>query len=143
MDPLFLSNLALVAWIGLIGAISPGPDFVIVTKNSLTASRAAGLYTAIEVSLGVLLHLAYCLIGIQFALAESILLFNGIKYGGAAYLVYFLCASSSFKDKDFIQTKQELAPLKALWIGFLTNALNPKAILFFLSIFSQRSRHIQ
>ena len=144
MEPLsFFSGFALIGLIALLGAMSPGPDFVIVSKNSLLYSRKAGLYTAIGVALGVLFHVAVCLLGLGFFIAESPLLFNFIKYGGASYLI-FIGLKSLFKKKSlkssltYLQDeKGDLSAKAALKSGFLTNVLNPKAILFFLSVFSQ------
>lgn len=139
----FSSSLA-VALVSLLAAISPGPDFVIVLKNSLTHSRRAGLATALGVSLALLVHLTYTLIGIGVVIAESPLLYLLIKYLGVAYLFYIGLASlrSSFKgapalDVSYSKSAQQLASGKALAQGFFTNVLNPKAAIFFISLFSQ------
>lgn len=142
MDSSAVNALTFMALVAFLGAISPGPDFVIVTKNSLKFSRRAGLFTALGVSLAVLIHITYCLLGIGIFIAESILLFNFIKYSGAAYLIFMGIKALSAKQThglalDYEREKQDISPLKALKAGFLTNALNPKATLFFLSVFSQ------
>lgn len=143
MESTVLSNFAIIGLVSLLAAISPGPDFVIVSKNSLAYSRKSGLYTALGVSLGIFLHIAYCLIGIGYAISESNLLFNCVKYAGAAYLIYIGIKSLSAVGSipmDALSPErsiQSIPDLKAIQIGFLTNALNPKATLFFLSVFSQ------
>lgn len=142
MEQTFLSSFLIITLVGILGAISPGPDFVIVTKNSLMFSKRAGLYTALGVALAVSIHIAYCLIGIGFFIAESPFLFNMIKYSGAAYLIYIgiqgiWSTPTIGVNLDIAAKNQDLPPLKALQTGFLTNALNPKATLFFLSVFSQ------
>ncbi len=77
-----------VATITILAVISPGADFAMVTRNSMVLSRRAGLLTAVGISLGVLVHVAYSMAGIGLLISRSILLFNALKLAGAAYLVY-------------------------------------------------------
>lgn len=142
METSSFSGILMIAAIAIVGAVSPGPDFVMVTKNSLTYSRRTGLYTAFGVSLGVLFHITYCILGIGFFIADSPFLFNCIKYAGAAYLVFLglksiFAKQSSPSKLNFLVAKEDLTPFQAAKMGFFTNALNPKATLYFLSIFSQ------
>lgn len=121
--------------------MSPGPDFAVVTKNSLFGSRTVGLFTAIGVGLGIFLHVAYSLVGIGVIISQSILVFSIIKYIGAAYLLYLgyqlLRAKKETKEEVQTENKFTMSPVAALREGFFTNALNPKATLFFLSVFTQ------
>lgn len=138
----------LINWILLIGIFSialasPGPDFVIAVRNSISFSRLAGIFTAIGFALGIAVHVSYTLFGLATIIAQSVLLFNIIKYAGAAYLLYIgiQCLLSKGFDpkKTNINKKRKgnIKPIACLWSGFLTNLLNPKATLFFLAIFSQ------
>lgn len=136
------SGFVTIAVVAILGAMSPGPNIVVVTKNSLTYSRKTGIYTAFGVSLGVFVHIAYCLISLSFFIAQSALLFNTIKYVGAAYLIYLgvkslLIKRSISANGIEIVPENDLNALKALKMGFFTNVLNPQATLFFISIFSQ------
>jgi len=131
-----------IAVISILGAMSPGPDFIVVTKNSMSGSRSIGLYTAIGVGLGILSHVAYSLIGIGFVISQSILLFTVIKYLGAVYLFYlayqlFKMKKNGNSEAAKIESSHRLTKWQALKEGFFTNSLNPKATLFFLSIFTQ------
>jgi RhtB (resistance to homoserine/threonine) family protein len=135
--PLILS----VALIHFLAVASPGPDFIMVMRNSLVYSRKSGVYTAIGLGLGILVHVTLALAGIAFIISQSILLFNVIKLLGAGYLIYIgiksLRASShSSRNQELQQEKVDLTKLKAIRIGFITNVTNPKAILFFLSLFT-------
>ena len=76
----FLTLFIAVGIISLLAAMSPGPDFAVVTKNSLFGSRITGLYTAIGVGLGIFLHVTYSLVGIGVVISQSIVLFSVIKY---------------------------------------------------------------
>jgi len=80
------SNLLAVAVISLFAAISPGPDFFIVLRNSLSYSRKAGFLTALGVSLALIVHLTYTLVGLGVLIAESPVLYSLLKYTGVAYL---------------------------------------------------------
>ncbi len=131
----FLTPFVTVGAVGLLAAMSPGPDFAVVTKNSLFGSRRAGLFTAIGVGLGIFLHVAYSLVGIGLIISQSIALFSIIKYIGAAYLFYlgYQLLRAKRAEDGVIETNvgATTSPWRALREGFLTNAFNPKATLFF------------
>jgi RhtB (resistance to homoserine/threonine) family protein len=134
---LLLGSILLVH---LLGLISPGPDFIVAVRNSLTYSRRTGFFTAIGFGLGVGVHISYCVAGLAIVISQSILAFSVIKYLGAGYLMY-IGLKSFFSKKSEIkigktEKKEDLKPLQAVKIGFLTNVLNPKATLFFLSLFT-------
>jgi len=134
-------NLILsISLIHLAAVMSPGPDFIMVVKNSLTYSRKTGVYTAIGIGCGIIIHVLYTFFGIGLLIKETPSLFNFIKYIGAAYIIYigvmsFLAKSS---QKKVIVAGQDhyISPFKAFRIGFITNALNVKASMFFLGLFT-------
>ncbi len=139
-----LTSLLTVALVSLLAAISPGPDFFVVVKNSLSYSRKAGFLTALGVSLALIIHLSYTVIGIGLLMTEGSMLYLLLKYAGAGYLFYIGCKGflSSFKKSEAFElccagNAPHLPPLNALKQGFLTNLLNPKCALFFVSLFSQ------
>lgn len=139
----FYSNMAAVAVVSLLAAISPGPDFFIVLKNSLIFSRKNGMATAVGVSTALFIHLAYTLIGIGILIAESPWAYGVLKYVGAIYLFYIgtkgIIGSFHKNGKAFHYAKgRNEQSFKAAFLqGFLTNLLNPKCALFFISLFSQ------
>lgn len=136
----YLSIILAVALVHLLAVMSPGPDFVMVTRNSLVYSRRTGVYSAVGLGFGILVHVIYSLVGIGLLISQSVVLFNIIKFIGAAYLIYIgyksLTSKSSKLQLDTEEHKKDISPLKAMQIGFLTNVLNPKATLFFLSLFT-------
>jgi RhtB (resistance to homoserine/threonine) family protein len=138
-----MDNLTLiltVSLLNLIAAISPGPDFVMAVRNSLSYSRRTGIYTGIGIGMGIGVHIIYCAAGIGFIISKSILLFTIIKYVGAAYLFYLgvkaFMGKGSQIDINAETRLNDLTPLQALKMGFFTNILNPKATLFFLGLFT-------
>ena len=137
---LYLPELISVSVIAIFMAISPGADFVMVTRNSIFYSRSAGLYSALGVSLAIWIHVAYSIAGLAVIISNSIFLFSMIKYLGAAYLIYIGWKTFNSHSKLDITEKGEkinLSRFSAFKVGFITNALNPKTTIFFLSIFTQ------
>lgn len=137
---LFLNELLTITFMAIFMAISPGADFVMVSRNSIFYSRRAGLYSAIGISLAIWVHVAYSIAGLAVIISSSIVLFSIIKYLGAAYLIYIgwkTFTSKSLVSVDESKSNMDLSAKEALKIGFLTNVLNPKTTIFFLSIFTQ------
>lgn len=86
-----MENIALIGsvlLVHLLATISPGPDFVVAVKNSMSYSRKTGTWTAIGCGLGISIHIMYCVAGLAVVISKYILLFDAIKYLGAAYLIY-------------------------------------------------------
>lgn len=128
-----------IALIALLAAISPGPDFAVVVKNSIAHHRRSGIATALGVAAGVVVHTSYCVLGLAVIISQSLLLFSLIKYLGAAYLIY-LGVKSIISKKPLLEVTATSGADFGLWKsfreGFLTNLLNPKCTLFMLSIFT-------
>lgn len=129
-----------VTLIHLLAVISPGPDFFMALKNSLSYSRKTGIYTAIGFGLGIGVHIFYSLAGLALLISKSILIFNSIKYLGVSYLFYIgiksLLNKGTVVEIEKHSHLKDISPYKAISQGFLTNVLNPKATLFFLSLFT-------
>lgn len=68
--------------------ISPGPNYAVTLKHSLLGSRHAGVWSAVGVAAGNLIHVIFSLLGMAVIVSHSVLLFNVLKWLGAAYLVY-------------------------------------------------------
>ncbi|MBX9712315.1 MAG: LysE family transporter [Pseudomonadaceae bacterium] len=137
---MYWTEFLTVALVHLLAVASPGPDFAIVLRESVSNGRHAGIWTALGVGSGILLHVGYCLLGIGLIVSQSIVLFNLLKWLAAAYLIYIGIRALQARPAD--PASAELAPLamrspRAAFVrGFVTNGLNPKATLFFLSLFT-------
>jgi len=134
-----MTELIAVITITLLAVISPGPDFAMVTRNSLMLSRRAGMLTALGIGLGVLVHVTYTLVGVGLLIQQSLWLFNAIKLVGAVYLIYLGVKMLRAKPSGALadSTVAPLSDMAALRTGFLTNALNPKTTVFIVSLFMQ------
>lgn len=136
----YIPAIITVAAIHLLAVMSPGPDFIMTMRNSLLYSRRSGIYGAVGLGLGILVHVAYCLAGIAVIISQSIIIFTMLKYVGAAYLIYVgiksLRAKQSRGEVIDEAARPDMTKLQAIRSGFVTNATNPKATLFFLSLFT-------
>lgn len=130
-----------VALVHLLAVASPGPDFAVVVRESVAQGRRAGSWTALGVGCGIFVHVAYSLLGIGLIVSQSIVLFNLVKWLAAAYLVYLGWRALRARPMNLEAIDGANAPVarsawRAFVIGFVTNGLNPKATLFFLSLFT-------
>lgn len=136
----YITLIGTVALVHFLALLSPGPDFIMACRNAITYSRRIGIWTAVGFGLGIAVHVTYSLAGLAIVIAQSILLFNAIKYLGAAYLIYIGIKSLRSKSSNIVITKDverdSISKVQAVKIGFLTNVLNPKATLFILSLFT-------
>ncbi len=144
----YLTQLLVVASVHLLAVMSPGPDFLVVSKYSMTKSRKAGVFAAIGVALGIGVHVLYAVLGVSALVASSVWLFKIIKITGALYLIYIgvlslkssgeITVPESKSNTETVLSNLELEkPIQIIRTGFLTNVLNPKATLFFLAVFTQ------
>ena len=136
----YLNEILTMSFIAIFMAISPGSDFVMVTRNSIFYGRKSGLYSAIGISAAIWIHVAYSIAGLAVIISNSIVLFSILKYLGAAYLIYIgwkTFTSKSIVSIDENNTTQNISNFEAFKTGFISNVLNPKTTIFFLSIFTQ------
>ena len=129
-----------VALAHLLAVASPGPDFAIVVKQSLTHGRRTAIWTSVGVGTAILLHVTYSLLGLGLLIRGSVLWFNVVKIAGALYIAWLGVQALRTKPHEATATNRGAAPVLpkphgAFATGFLTNALNPKATLFFISLF--------
>src|SRR5437764_15138958 len=85
---MMIEKLFLVVTITALCMISPGPDMILVMRNTLTRDRHYGGLTALGVLTGNLVHIGYCVVGIALVLSRSPLAYNIVRIAGAIYLVY-------------------------------------------------------
>lgn len=118
--------------------ISPGPDFALVVRSALTRGRKASLLNALGIGCGVGLHTLIALLGVSVLVQASPLLATTLPLVGIAYLLYLGWGGLTAKaDTRMVVLEQDQADRGDFWRGFLTNVLNPKAVLFFSAILLQ------
>lgn len=138
---MYWSEFLTVALIHLLAVASPGPDFAIVVRESVAHGRRVGVFTALGVGTGILVHVIYSLLGIGLIVSQSIVLFNALKWLAAAYLLYIGFKALRARPADPAAAEPELISeprsIRGAFVtGFIANGLNPKATLFFLSLFT-------
>lgn len=138
---MYWTEFLTVALIHLLAVASPGPDFAVVVRESVTHGRRAGMFTAFGVGTAIFVHVGYSLLGIGIIVSQSIVLFNALKWLAAAYLLYIGVKALRAKPADPAAVAAALpvgerTARGAFTAGFVTNGLNPKATLFFLSLFT-------
>jgi RhtB (resistance to homoserine/threonine) family protein len=133
-------KLAVIVTVTLLCMLSPGPDMVLVMRNTLTRDRVSGNFTALGVLTGNLVHIGYCVLGLATLLAQSPLVYGGLRLAGAAYLVYLGVQSlrSRAGGLDRSTTVTPSARLRSAYRqGLINNLLNAKGAVFYLGVFSQ------
>ncbi|MEU1484774.1 LysE family translocator [Streptomyces sp. NPDC005752] len=142
MDAQLLAFVAVAA--GMVAL--PGADFTVVVRNAL-ASRTSGLATAVGVAGGLLVHTALAAAGLAAVLVTMPVLFRTVQLLGGAYVLYLglsglramrrraATGADAGEGAELMATPS--GPGRSLRQGFLTNALNPKAPVLFLSLLPQ------
>ncbi len=141
-----MNDFLMLSLVIMLMIMSPGPDFAIVVKNSLSHGRLSGVGAAFGIASANLCHITLNLLGIGLLIAESVMAFKIMQIVGAAYLMYLgykgITAKPAPQANDvesMIVVEQEKKPhgyYTGFYSGFFTSLLNPKACLFLLSFFS-------
>lgn len=125
---------------GLLLNITPGNDTIFILSRSMAQGKKAGFMSVLGIATGSLIHTMLAAFGLSMIIAKSILVFNIIKYAGAAYLLYI--GYKMLTDKTRLDTNASFSEksidLKKIYRdGVITNVLNPKVALFFISFLPQ------
>lgn len=84
----FWHGFLLITSVHLLAAASPGPDFVLVSQQTLAKGRRTGLICSLGITLGLAVHIIYSVLGLATVIAHSQPLLTAIKWLGGAYLIY-------------------------------------------------------
>jgi RhtB (resistance to homoserine/threonine) family protein len=125
---------------GIILNLTPGADTIFIITRSVSQGRKAGIYSALGIGTGTIVHTAFAAFGLSILLMKSAMLFNIVKYLGVAYLFYLGFKMITDRSKLIENEKsvyEKIDILKIYRQGFFTNLLNPKVAFFFLSFLPQ------
>ncbi|RJG07574.1 LysE family translocator [Noviherbaspirillum cavernae] len=134
-----LNDLLLFAGTALLLVLTPGPNMIYILSRSICQGRGAGVISLFGVVAGFVVHMLAAAIGLSAIFMAVPFAYELLKYAGALYLLWLAWqavkpgARSPFEAKELPPD----APRKLLLMGFLTNLLNPKVAIFYLSIFPQ------
>lgn len=136
-----LTQALTLAGVILLGAMAPGPDFLVVLRSVLSGGRRAGMACAAGIACGLLVWAAVTSVGVAGLLAASAVAFTIVKLAGAAYLVYLgIRALLAARRGGYAETPEPAKARSAggaFAAGLLTNVLNPKVAVFFLALWPQ------
>ena len=133
-------GLLLITAIHLLAAAAPGPDFVLVAQQTLCNGQRNGLLCSLGIALGLSVHILYSSFGLAAIIANSSSALWSIKILGGGYLIMLgirgLKAKARSAEPLSGAIVKERSALKTIGLGFLCNALNPKAPIYFVSLFT-------
>lgn len=139
-----MSALLGIAVIHFFALVSPGPDFFFVTQSAIRQSRSHALCAALGIALSILLWSICALSGLHFLFQKMAWLQQLLMVLGGVYLLYLgalmlksaLKASPAHVTAEQVQKTAQVSHFKLLRQGFLTNMANPKALVYFSSVFA-------
>ena len=138
-----MENYYLFVLISIFFIILPGPDIAIATKNTVTVGKYGGLKTVLGTCCALFIHTSAAILGLSAIIVKSALLFSVFKYVGAAYLIYLgIKTLWSLRKKEVaasvdMNAKSKFGNTSCFKQGFLTNLLNPKVAILFLTFLPQ------
>jgi threonine/homoserine/homoserine lactone efflux protein len=118
---------------------SPGPDNLMVLGLGMSKGRKQGMVFGLGCALGCLSHTFLAVIGVSAVIAASPTAFTALRIGGGLYLVWLgIGALRSTGGQSAATAGAPAQSLRSLFMkGLLANAINPKVVLFFLSLLPQ------
>ena len=141
MEPLAI--VATAAGIHLLAVMSPGPNFAVISRNSLAYSHRSGMFTTLGVTCGVFILIAFGFLGITAVIARSETAYNTLRLAGAAYLVVLGVRSLAAAGRTRVVAPDlataigdGLGPVPSFRMGFITAITNPKAAVYLLAFFT-------
>ncbi|HEV2609328.1 MAG TPA: LysE family translocator [Noviherbaspirillum sp.] len=145
MNFLGISDFGLFCAAVLLLNATPGPDTAYIVGRSIAQGRAAGIMSALGISVGCCVHALASALGLSAILAASSAAFLVIKLAGGAYLIYLgirmlmvkPAADTGADGASAAALRDNRAPATIFWQAMITNVLNPKVILFFLAFIPQ------
>ena len=119
--------------------MTPGIDTVYILNTALSQGKKAGFYATLGINTGILVHTLLAALGVSMIVANSVVTFTIIKYMGALYLFYLGISKMREKQSplNFDAVLEKKSVKQNFMSGIITNVLNPKVALFFISFFPQ------
>lgn len=135
-----MQGLVLLTPIHLLATASPGPEFMLISREALSHGRRAGLLCLFGTMLGLLIHLGYSAFGFAVLIASSPAALWGIRVLGGSYLIYLgfsaLRARPARANQALAEESVSAGSASGIRKGFLCDLLNPKAPIYYVSLFT-------
>ncbi len=132
-------DLLLFAAAALLMALTPGPNMIYLVSRSICQGRKAGVISLFGVVSGFLVHMFAAAVGLTAVFLAVPLAYELLKWAGAAYLMWMAWQAVRPGARSLFETRElaEDSSRRLFLMGFLTNLLNPKIAVFYLSVFPQ------
>ena len=136
VDPAHFAGFALIC-LGLV--LTPGPNMIYLISRSISQGRGAGLISLVGVGLGFIFYMLAAVFGITALVMAVPYAYDALRFGGAAYLAYLAWQALRPGGGSPLQVRDLPAdsPARLFTMGLLTNLLNPKAAMLYLSLLPQ------
>ena len=126
-----------IAFVCLLGAMSPGPSMMVVINNAIFKNRFNGILTALGHGFGIGIYALFAVIGIGILIETNIIIFNALKILSVVFLFY-LGLQNIFKRSQIKFQKNDIKlGMQSFFQGFSISILNPKILIWFIAIYSQ------
>ena len=133
-----MESLPLFILASAVLIVTPGPDLLYVLTRGIAGGRKSGITSALGVTAGLLVHTTAAALGLAVLLKTSALGFLLVKTAGGIYLVYIgVQMIRNRKVIELPQSDQEINSTQCFVQGFISNVLNPKIALFFVTFLPQ------
>ncbi|MGY3962780.1 LysE family translocator [Aeromonas veronii] len=136
--------MELTSWLALaaicvMGAISPGPSLALIIRNTVQGGQGHGVATALGHGFGVGIYALVTALGLSILITQTPILFDLIRYGGAAFLAWLGVKALLAKPAsgDASEEVHQLRGRQGAFEGFMVAFLNPQLAVFFIALFSQ------
>lgn len=144
MDLGFIGMFLTVAIAHFLALLSPGPDFILVVKSAIKNGTKNSIGIAAGIASANALYIILCLAGVGTILAASITIMIALKIAGGLFLIYLALMAVKAKKSSYSHLAiNEMKPdatsssfIKEFFTGFMSGILNPKNLLFYLSLFT-------
>lgn len=144
MDMNLFSIFITVALAHFLALLSPGPDFVLIVKSSIKHGGKKSIGVATGIASANAVYISLCLVGVGSILASSVAIMIALKIAGGLFLIYLAFMALKAKKSSYIELPISNAEhetskttfTKEMLTGFMSGILNPKNLLFYLSLFS-------
>jgi RhtB (resistance to homoserine/threonine) family protein len=139
MSPYAIIIGATLIWLAAV--VSPGPNFLIVSRLALSRSRRSAIGATVGIAVGSLIYAALTMFGLSVLILRFAWLGDTIRITGGAYLVWLGIQAWRARPENLNPTaakavEDETSLFRGLRVGFLTEITNPKGIAFFLGLFA-------
>jgi threonine/homoserine/homoserine lactone efflux protein len=126
-----------IAFVCLLGAMSPGPSMMVVINNAIFKNKFNGILTAFGHGFGIGIYALFAVIGIGIVIETNIIVFNTLKTLSVIFLFYLGIQNILKRSQIKLKKNNIKFGLKSFIQGFSISILNPKVLIWFIAIYSQ------